>query len=190
MVSLTIVGDVTCQRTADKCKRPAEKADHMSRTFKDRPYWVKVNDPRNIETIEYHHHTNFGQARKKSVAVKEADGRKKTEESFYTAASGEVFSRTVTVYETKLIGYTSTECDVHEPETGAHYSEDLTTCGRYLRYFNYSKPFSYGKKEKHHASRAKERELLTLITKTEEVDGEDEAFLQKEGFTNCWARRY
>lgn len=163
----------------------------MSRTFKDRPYWVKTNDPKNLEVITYHHHTRFGRKLEKSFPVKDENGERVTKEvEFTTYFSKETHTVTVDVYESRLIGYHSTECDAHEPENGGHYSESLRNCGHYLRLHNYGSPTSYEKTEKHRATRARERNLLKNIIKLEEVEDEDEVFHSKENLTNYWARRY
>lgn len=163
----------------------------MSRTFKDRPYWVKTNDPKNLEVITYHHHVHFGRPLWKTVPVRDAEGNLvTTEETVKHYHTGEPYIVTRGVYENRLVGYTSKECDAHEPEDGTHYSESLRNCGHYLRLLNPGRRTRDDKTEKHRSSRARQRDLLKNITKTGALEDEDEVFMAQENMTETWARRY
>jgi len=97
----------------------------MSRTFKDRPLWVRSNDPKEERKV-YHDHLSMGKPIYRSRRKRDADGKKLSEEKeilqyqrvvVYTDNGVDFYDYrirpatiTVPVYETVLVGYYAEEC--------------------------------------------------------------------------------
>jgi hypothetical protein len=160
----------------------------MSRTFKDRPYWVKVNDPKKFTLEAYHDHVELGKPIYRHFPVLDENGEPVTKEviveySFFPGARRKFIERQ---YDRRLIGYNVSECEVNRPET----REDYRHCGHVLEYYNYDSPQRYGKKIKHTASRARERQTLNRVPRNFSEDGyEGEDLRSWESFTKYEIKR-
>lgn len=65
----------------------------MSRTLKDRPYWVRANDPDSSGRSVIHRHDLFGEAIYRAVRIKDKDGNQVYEE------------KVIPGFGTKFLGY-------------------------------------------------------------------------------------
>lgn len=161
----------------------------MSDTWKDRPYWVRANDPE--EPRRYVRHVCgwlIGKPIKQQVRVKNPDGTPKTYDTVVKKWLKEpygipdpwlpnrirwVYYEEVTVqlplYVWVTVGFYPNHCVVnslcHPNREEAFVNEENSTCSYQLR-TRYSGPSKIDRKKYHHGSRVREGALLKQVMNT------------------------
>jgi hypothetical protein len=149
----------------------------MSRTRKDRPYWVTLNDPKTADRVEDHDHTKFGKEVTRTRYVKDEKGEQVYEiikfpddgwvtklnaAGIYVYVFGELNWKRA-VRETVVVGHMAEHCTIEVPEARAHDSRDLLPCGFRIRwgYWKVSnRPRKKDRKAYHATYKTLERDAL------------------------------
>lgn len=174
----------------------------MSRTFKDRPYWVRIADPKEDRSI-FHSHWHFGRTLRRKIRVRDENKQPVFKEEIittfktvyeYSSWAGctvpryeeyKVIRRTP-VYKIVEIGE-ELDCCVVESSNIPQLSErvgyrhsrpDAYTCTWSLDEYARNRPGSRERKAWHAEKRAKERQPLMKALKAynfgEDIDGYDD----------------
>lgn len=164
----------------------------MSRTDKDRPYWVRIADPEEDRRISHTRHWHLGTPIYISLKVRDEDGYPIYDEETYKYSAPiygmnvwgylsiiryEERTKTVTKVckERKLIGHVPDHCIVdmrNTPDRRNHYTyrgkEDYT-CGYQLEFHNRNRPYKKRERKHWHASK-REGERTPLVNARKEYN--------------------
>lgn len=149
----------------------------MSRTRKDRPYWVTINDPKTPDRVEDHDHTKFGNLVTRTRYIKDENGKqvyktvsshgkiwyqKLNDAGIYVYAFG-IRTDQVRAWETIVVGNMAEHCTIDVSEARAHDSRDLLPCGHRIRWGYWkgdNRPSKKDRKPYHATYKTLERDAL------------------------------
>lgn len=172
----------------------------MSRTFKDRPYWVRANDPMEPR-IAHHDHTALGTPIYKYENILDSQGNQITEEIellYWTFdENSEIVQRyrKYSLFKKKktIVGYFADDCSLYEKKQSKF---DKSPCYMDLSYqtHSYDRPEDSQARRRYHSSkRIQEHETLRYAKKLYNSDGDIDFFtdesieLRKNFHRDYWA---
>lgn len=156
----------------------------MSNTYKDRPYWVRTNQPVKDTIIKRHRHENFGKPIYRYRPQLDTNGEPVTEEYITDIARWvdghligfETVKRERIIYERYIHSYTVDHCTIDEPETSrSRYLGPYLgnkPCTKVVFTNKYNRPRKVEKREYHATARSKEKSQNRNVVKVYNT-GED-----------------
>jgi hypothetical protein len=171
----------------------------MSRTDKDRPYWVRIADPKEDRRI-HHNHYWFGAPIRRRVHKVDENGDPIYTEGEHTYRVAPYIDRDeegneqlrwyvtkryrIPVYEYVIIGYRPLACTINYTNRASrrdwvHFGpyEEQYTCGYVLNDYARNRPRKNERKEYHKSAKARQvrplRNIIKQYNAGEDVDGYD-----------------
>lgn len=147
----------------------------MSRTFKDRPFWVRSNDVTETR-YEHHNHGQFGEENLIRCPVKDENGDpvyelKTVPRGYYNENGSYVYSEYswyALVTEVTVASVTKDYCTINEAGPSIHSYRartDVNACSYILFENKFNRPLKKEKKIYHGAAKAAERAFLVKAAK-------------------------